>query len=177
MTQPTPTSRPSTRPSDRSPCKWRPCQASVCVSVTALAVPPLHAGSRHTARFTEACGGSTQLAGSTGTLPLTQQSWCRRALMVSSAPCCLMHAGVVCRRVSRPISSVGLYVPGGTAVLPSSALMLAVPAAIAGCKTIVLATPPRPDGSITPEVGVCVSVYVCVLVCVCVCMCVCFTST
>eukprot|EP00200_Dunaliella_tertiolecta_P005801 CAMPEP_0202339336 /NCGR_PEP_ID=MMETSP1126-20121109/1243_1 /ASSEMBLY_ACC=CAM_ASM_000457 /TAXON_ID=3047 /ORGANISM="Dunaliella tertiolecta, Strain CCMP1320" /LENGTH=439 /DNA_ID=CAMNT_0048929875 /DNA_START=1288 /DNA_END=2607 /DNA_ORIENTATION=- len=63
--------------------------------------------------------------------------------------------GVNCRRVSRPIESVGLYVPGGTAVLPSSALMLAVPAAIAGCKTIVLATPPRPDGSITPEVLYC----------------------
>lgn len=37
-------------------------------------------------------------------------------------------------------------------MLPSSALMLAVPAGIAGCKTIVLATPPRPDGTITPEV-------------------------
>lgn len=64
-------------------------------------------------------------------------------------------AGVVCRRVSRPISSVGLYVPGGTAVLPSSALMLAIPAALAGCKTIVLATPPRPEGNITPEVLYC----------------------
>lgn len=63
--------------------------------------------------------------------------------------------GVRCRRVSRPINAVGLYVPGGTAVLPSTALMLAVPAAIAGCKTIVLATPPRPDGSITPEVLYC----------------------
>lgn len=48
-----------------------------------------------------------------------------------------------------------MYVPGGTAVLPSSTLMLAVPAAIAGCKTIVMATPPRPDGSITPEVVYC----------------------
>ena len=47
---------------------------------------------------------------------------------------------------------MGIYVPGGTAVLPSSALMLAVPALIAGCATIVLATPPRPDGSISPEV-------------------------
>lgn len=37
-------------------------------------------------------------------------------------------------------------------MLPSSALMLSVPAGIAGCKTIVLATPPRPDGTITPEV-------------------------
>ncbi len=43
-----------------------------------------------------------------------------------------------------------MYVPGGTAVLPSSALMLCTPAGLAGCSTIVLATPPRPDGSITP---------------------------
>lgn len=64
-------------------------------------------------------------------------------------------SGVVCRRLSRPITAVGLYVPGGTAVLPSTALMLAVPASIAGCKTIVLATPPRPDGSVTPEVLYC----------------------
>jgi histidinol dehydrogenase len=63
--------------------------------------------------------------------------------------------GVTCRRVTRPIGAVGLYVPGGTAVLPSSALMLAVPAQIAGCATVVLATPPRPDGSITPEVLYC----------------------
>ncbi|CAG9464214.1 unnamed protein product [Pedinophyceae sp. YPF-701] len=63
--------------------------------------------------------------------------------------------GVRCRRVARAIESVGVYVPGGTAVLPSSTLMLTVPAAIAGCKTIVMATPPRPDGSITPEVLYC----------------------
>ncbi|GLC33527.1 hypothetical protein PLESTM_000081000 [Pleodorina starrii] len=63
--------------------------------------------------------------------------------------------GVRCRRVTRPINSVGVYVPGGTAVLPSSALMLSVPAALAGCGTIVLATPPRPDGTITPEVLYC----------------------
>lgn len=60
--------------------------------------------------------------------------------------------GVRCRRVSRPIGAVGLYVPGGTAVLPSTALMLAVPAKIAGCESVVLATPPRKDGSIVPEV-------------------------
>lgn len=60
--------------------------------------------------------------------------------------------GVVCRRVNRPIERVGLYVPGGTAILPSSALMLGVPAQIAGCSTIVLATPPRPDGTIAPEI-------------------------
>lgn len=60
--------------------------------------------------------------------------------------------GVVCSRFVRPIERVGLYVPGGTAVLPSTALMLGVPAMVAGCKKIVIATPPRQDGSITPEI-------------------------
>jgi phosphoribosyl-ATP pyrophosphohydrolase/phosphoribosyl-AMP cyclohydrolase/histidinol dehydrogenase len=60
--------------------------------------------------------------------------------------------GVICSRFSRPIERVGLYVPGGTAVLPSTALMLGVPAMVAGCKKIVLASPPRADGSISPEI-------------------------
>jgi phosphoribosyl-ATP pyrophosphohydrolase/phosphoribosyl-AMP cyclohydrolase/histidinol dehydrogenase len=60
--------------------------------------------------------------------------------------------GVVCTRFARPIARVGLYVPGGTAILPSTALMLGIPAQVAGCKEIVLATPPRPDGSVSPEV-------------------------
>ncbi|KAJ7068344.1 histidinol dehydrogenase-domain-containing protein [Mycena amicta] len=60
--------------------------------------------------------------------------------------------GVVCSRFARPILRVGLYVPGGTAILPSTALMLGIPAQVAGCKNIVIATPPRPDGSISPEV-------------------------
>ncbi|KAL9403142.1 hypothetical protein Peur_000114 [Populus x canadensis] len=63
--------------------------------------------------------------------------------------------GVRCKRVARSIGSVGLYVPGGTAVLPSTALMLAIPAQIAGCKTVVLATPPAQDGSICKEVLYC----------------------
>ncbi|KAL3516261.1 hypothetical protein ACH5RR_023163 [Cinchona calisaya] len=63
--------------------------------------------------------------------------------------------GVKCKRVARSINSVGLYVPGGTAVLPSTALMLSVPAQIAGCKTVVLATPPARDGSICKEVLYC----------------------
>ncbi|XP_048141541.1 histidinol dehydrogenase, chloroplastic-like isoform X8 [Rhodamnia argentea] len=63
--------------------------------------------------------------------------------------------GVLCKRVARSIGSVDLYVPGGTAVLPSTALMLAVPAQIAGCRTVVLATPPRQDGSICKEVLYC----------------------
>ncbi|KAL6309674.1 histidine biosynthesis trifunctional-protein [Sparassis latifolia] len=60
--------------------------------------------------------------------------------------------GVLCSRFSRPIARVGLYVPGGTAILPSTALMLGIPAQVAGCKEVVIATPPRTDGSISPEV-------------------------
>lgn len=60
--------------------------------------------------------------------------------------------GVICGRFSRPIERVGLYIPGGTAVLPSTALMLGVPAMVAGCNKIVLASPPRADGSISPEI-------------------------
>lgn len=60
--------------------------------------------------------------------------------------------GVICSRFSRPITSVGLYIPGGTAVLPSTALMLGVPAMVAGCSEIVFASPPRRDGTITPEI-------------------------
>lgn len=60
--------------------------------------------------------------------------------------------GVTCSRFARPIARVGLYVPGGTAVLPSTALMLGVPAQVAGCEQVVLATPPRADGSVSPEV-------------------------
>ncbi|KAH3683046.1 hypothetical protein WICPIJ_005982 [Wickerhamomyces pijperi] len=61
--------------------------------------------------------------------------------------------GVVCSRFARPITSVGLYVPGGTAVLPSTAIMLGVPANVAGCSNIILASPPRKDGTISPEVA------------------------
>lgn len=60
--------------------------------------------------------------------------------------------GVVCRRVAKPIERVGVYIPGGTAPLPSTAMMLCIPAMIAGCKTIVLATPPDKDGNIPESV-------------------------
>lgn len=56
--------------------------------------------------------------------------------------------GVVCSREYRPIESVGLYVPGGSAVLPSTMLMLAVPAKIAGCMRIVAASPAKQNGQI-----------------------------
>ncbi len=61
-------------------------------------------------------------------------------------------AGVRCERVSRPIDSVGLYVPAGSAPLPSTALMLGVPARLAGCGTRVLCSPPQADGRVHPAV-------------------------
>lgn len=61
--------------------------------------------------------------------------------------------GVVCRRVAKPIERVGVYIPGGTAPLPSTAMMLCIPAMIAGCKTIVLATPPDKNGKIPESVA------------------------
>ncbi|RGP68419.1 histidine biosynthesis trifunctional [Fusarium sporotrichioides] len=69
-----------------------------------------------------------------------------KSLQVETMP------GIVCSRFSRPIERVGLYIPGGTAVLPSTALMLGVPAMVAGCQKIVFASPPRSDGRITPEI-------------------------
>jgi len=63
--------------------------------------------------------------------------------------------GVTCWRENRPIERVGLYIPGGTAVLPSTFLMLGVPARIAGCKEIVVCTPPQPDGKINPYIAHC----------------------
>jgi histidinol dehydrogenase len=60
--------------------------------------------------------------------------------------------GVLCERILRPIQRVGLYVPAGSAPLPSTALMLCMPARLAGCPEIVLCTPPRRDGRADPAV-------------------------
>lgn len=61
--------------------------------------------------------------------------------------------GVICKKVMRPIERVGLYVPGGTAILPSTAMMLSIPAMLAGCSTIILATPPNQDGKVPNEIA------------------------
>ncbi|MCX6198146.1 MAG: histidinol dehydrogenase [Bacteroidetes bacterium] len=60
--------------------------------------------------------------------------------------------GVVCWRESKAVQNVGLYIPGGTAPLFSTVLMLATPASIAGCKRIVLCTPPNKEGKIHPAI-------------------------
>lgn len=61
-------------------------------------------------------------------------------------------SGVTCWQKAVAIEKVGLYVPGGTAPLFSTVLMLAVPAKIAGCKEIVLCTPPGKDGKVNPAI-------------------------
>jgi len=61
--------------------------------------------------------------------------------------------GVTCWRELRPIEKVGLYIPGGTAVLPSTFLMLGIPAKIAGCKEMVVCSPPQKDGKINPYIA------------------------
>jgi histidinol dehydrogenase len=68
------------------------------------------------------------------------------SLRVETAP------GVVCERISVPVRAVGLYVPAGTAPLPSTAIMLAVPADIAGCPVRVMCTPPARNGAADPAV-------------------------
>lgn len=73
----------------------------------------------------------------------------RRERIVETMP------GVKCWRENRPIEKVGLYIPGGTAVLPSTLLMLGTPARIAGCKEIVVCTPPNSEGKINGYVAYC----------------------
>ena len=70
-----------------------------------------------------------------------------RDLQVETAP------GVICESRYAALNSVGLYIPGGTATLPSTALMLGVPAQLAGCRRKVLATPPANDGSIPAAIA------------------------
>ncbi|HMB40837.1 MAG TPA: histidinol dehydrogenase [Balneolaceae bacterium] len=60
--------------------------------------------------------------------------------------------GVTCSRKALPIERVGLYIPGGTAPLPSTTMMLGVPAMIAGCSTVVIATPPDKEGNIPDSI-------------------------
>lgn len=60
--------------------------------------------------------------------------------------------GVMCWRESRPIEKIGIYIPGGSAPLFSTVMMLGVPAKLAGCKEIVLCTPPDKNGEINPAI-------------------------
>jgi histidinol dehydrogenase len=65
----------------------------------------------------------------------------------------LTTPGLSVTKVWRPLDSAGLYVPGGRAPLFSTLMMLAIPARVAGVQTLVVATPPRPDGSLDPAIA------------------------
>ena len=78
--------------------------------------------------------------------------WKFHALQKSPEIRCETRPGVVCWQKSVPIQKVGLYIPGGTAPLFSTVLMLGIPAQIAGCSSIVLCNPPGKDGLVHPAV-------------------------
>lgn len=69
---------------------------------------------------------------------------------VQNSVSCLTAPGIKCWQKSIPIEKVGLYIPGGTAPLISTVLMLAIPAKLAGCREVILCTPPGKDGNIHP---------------------------
>jgi histidinol dehydrogenase len=71
---------------------------------------------------------------------------------VAAEPVIETSEGVRCWRTNSPIEKVGLYIPGGTAPLFSTLLMLGIPAKIAGCREIVVCTPPQQDGSVNPVI-------------------------
>jgi histidinol dehydrogenase len=71
---------------------------------------------------------------------------------IATEPVIETSPGVRCWRINSPIEKVGLYIPGGTAPLFSTLLMLGIPAKIAGCSQIVVCTPPRQDGSVNPVI-------------------------
>lgn len=70
----------------------------------------------------------------------------QQTIMIETMP------GVKCWRKSVPVEKVGLYIPGGTAPLFSTILMLAIPAQLAGCREVILCTPPDTDGKINPAI-------------------------
>jgi histidinol dehydrogenase len=74
------------------------------------------------------------------------------AAQIRNEPRIETERGVVCWREQRPIESVGLYVPAGSAPLPSTVLMLGIPALLAGCPRIVLCSPPKINGNVDPAV-------------------------
>ena len=113
------------------------------VRLTALAVSPAELDA---AASTLSDDEKTAIARAQSNIHRFHEAQLPRTVKVETAP------EVVCERVSRPIARVGLYVPAGSAPLPSTALMLAVPAALAGCRTRVLCSPPQPDGTVNAAV-------------------------
>lgn len=89
---------------------------------------------------------TTAIRRAIGTVTAFHEAQVLPTLRVETSP------GVICERRVVPLQAVGLYVPAGTAPLPSTALMLAIPARIAGCPLRIMCTPPRADGTADPAV-------------------------
>ena len=105
--------------------------------------------------------GADEFAAAWSNVPATIRDAMRRAIerieafhvaQKSADMRCDTAPGVRCEQLIRPIDRVGLYAPAGSAPLPSTVWMLAAPARVAGCGEVVLATPPRKDGSADPVV-------------------------
>ena len=77
-------------------------------------------------------------------IEIFHRAGCKTGLPVETTP------GVICWKRAVPVERVGLYIPGGSAPLFSTVLMLAIPAAIAGCRNIILCTPPGKNGGVHP---------------------------
>ncbi|MGA9333753.1 MAG: histidinol dehydrogenase [Rudaea sp.] len=88
----------------------------------------------------------TAIAAAAARIETFHRAGMTQSVRVETAP------GVICERVPRAIRRVGLYVPAGTAPLPSTALMLGIPARLAQCPETILCTPPRRDGSVDAAV-------------------------
>ncbi|MBU0577508.1 histidinol dehydrogenase [Patescibacteria group bacterium] len=80
------------------------------------------------------------------------------AILCKKEPAIKIQAGVKIWREFRPIEKVGLYVPGGKAAYPSTVLMLAIPAQVAGCREVIICTPPDRKGKCNPAVLVAASI-------------------
>ncbi|MBN8716903.1 histidinol dehydrogenase [Thermomonas sp.] len=113
-----------------------------------VALEEFEVGADEFARAAEAVPAEVQaaIAEAASRIEAFHRAGIARPYEVETAP------GLTCQRVQRPIRRVGLYVPAGSAPLPSTALMLCVPARLAGCAEVVLCTPPRADGSADPAV-------------------------
>ncbi|MFT3904575.1 MAG: histidinol dehydrogenase [Niabella sp.] len=71
---------------------------------------------------------------------------------INNEPAVAIDNGITCWREARPIEKVGLYIPGGSAPLFSTVLMLGIPAMIAGCREVILCTPPNKEGKVNPAI-------------------------
>lgn len=131
---------------DAALCRWTAQFDRVCLTPGQLRVTPAEIQAAYRVLQPAVVDALRQAADSIRTYHQTQLAHEARAFMTEGP-----GGGRVGMRV-RPLRQVGLYVPGGTAPLPSSVLMNAIPARVAGVQHLVMCTPPGPDGSLSPVI-------------------------